>query len=102
METEVRLVARGMVLVLMDPEMPRAGGNGEIGSAAHRIGGIHRAVGPCREMGADRRGEMSSGGKADHADLVRIDVISGGMSAWRCKARIKSTKFAAISARVAF
>lgn len=53
--------------------------DGEIRAAAFAIGGIDGRVGAMIGMGADVGDEVAAGGKAEHADFVRINMPFGGV-----------------------
>src|SRR5438128_976712 len=65
----------------MRPQVTRVERNSEVWAAAQLVGGIHRRIRPLREMRAYGSDEMPAGGKADHADLVRIDTPLRGVLA---------------------
>jgi hypothetical protein len=72
------------------PRRPQVAGvddNSEVRSAAQLIGGIQRRIRPLREVRADGSGEVPAGGKADYADLVRVDMPLRGVLAETSPAR---------------
>jgi hypothetical protein len=53
-KAQIRLVAGGVVLVLVRPQVAGVEGDGEVGAAAQTVSGIHRGIRPLREMRTDR------------------------------------------------
>ena len=54
-------------------------GDGEVGAAALFVGGVDGRVDAVVVMVTDGGDEMPAGGEAEHANLVWIDVVLGGM-----------------------
>ena len=59
--------------------MPRITSYGKIRAAAFLVRRIHRRIRTLVKMRARRRHHVSAGRKADHPNLVRIDLPLGGV-----------------------
>jgi hypothetical protein len=78
-QAQIGFMARGIVLILMHPQMARIDRHGEIRAAAQTIRIVDGLVRPFVEMRADSGNQMPAGRKADHPHLVRVKTVLPGM-----------------------
>src|SRR5690349_17799142 len=68
----------GREILFGEGEVAGIDDDGEIRAAGELVGGVNGIVKAFVEMGGEGGGKMRSGGKAEDADFVRVDVPFSG------------------------